>query len=92
MSLVLCTLSSFISRLPDVIDGISEAKEEVGQHVNDVGLEKPSEHVAKHLKGEQCTFAVIGVLLVRDCVGQLLHDVQLLQGKNAEAFNDAGNA
>jgi hypothetical protein len=60
--------------------------------VHDVGLEQPAEHVAEHLEGEERPLAVVRVLLVRDGVRQLLHDVQLLQGQDAEALDDAGNA
>ena len=77
-SLFSVTFGGLISRLSDVINGVTEAEQEIGQHVDDVGLEESAEHVAQHLEGEEGALAVVRVLLVRHGIRQLLHDVQLL--------------
>ena len=86
------TLCSFISSLSDMINGVAEAKQQMWQHVNDVGLEQAAQHVAQHLKGEQGTLAVVRVLLVSHGICQLLHDVHLLQRQDAQAFDNTGDS
>ena len=54
-----------VGGLPDVLDRVSEAEEEVGQDVDDVGLEQATQHVAQHLESQQRPLAVGGVLETR---------------------------
>jgi len=57
-------LRAVVGRLANVLIGVAEAEEEVGQHVNDVGLEEAAQHVAELGQGEESALAVPRVLLV----------------------------
>lgn len=48
----MCGLGTYLTH---VLVSIPEAKQQVGQHMNHVGLEKLAQHGAEHLKGKQGT-------------------------------------
>ena len=57
-------LGAVVGGLAHVLVGVAEAEEEVGQHVDDVGLKEAAQHAAELGQGEQGALAVPRILLV----------------------------
>ena len=77
-----------IRRFTDELIRITETEQQVGQDVNDVGLEETAQHGAELLKGKERTFSVSDVLLVLNGFRQRSHNVELFERQDAQAFND----